>query len=160
MKRDPLAKARTVVYAAVALSMLAAAAAPCAAWAALGAAESTVQADGEALRANVQVTRGAAYAVHEMVMATGTRVREYASSGGVVYGVTWQGPFMPDLRQLLGTHFDAYAQSAHRVQVGRSLSIVNEPGLVVESLGHMRFHQGRAYLTDTVPAGVSIESIQ
>jgi uncharacterized protein DUF2844 len=158
MKRDTLAKARTAACAALALSLLAVA--PSAAWAALGAAESTVQADGTALRANVQVTRGAAYAVHEMVMATGTRVREYASSGGVVYGVTWQGPFMPDLRQLLGTHFDAYAQSAHRIQVGRSLSIVTEATLVVESSGHMRFHQGRAYLTDTVPAGVSIESIQ
>lgn len=160
MKRDPLAKARTVACAALPLSMLVAAASPSPAWATLGAAESTVQADGAAMRADVQVTRSAAYAVHEMVMATGTRVREYATPSGVVYGVTWTGPFMPDLRQLLGTYFDTYAQSAHRIQVGRSASIVNEPGLVVESFGHMRFHEGRAYLTDTVPAGVPVDSIQ
>jgi hypothetical protein len=128
--------------------------------AALGGDESTVRADGARMQAAVQRTSRAGYAMHEMKSAGGTIVREFVSPAGVVFGVSWQGPFMPDLRQLLGAHFDAFARSPHRARAGHARLLVTAPGLVVESTGHPRAFRGRAFLPDAVPAGISLESIQ
>ncbi|HUN93507.1 MAG TPA: DUF2844 domain-containing protein [Burkholderiaceae bacterium] len=128
----------------------------------LGGDAASVQADGTAMRAAaaVQVTPREGFAVHEMTSDRGTTVREFVSPAGVVYGVAWQGPFMPDLRRLLGAHFATFTGSTHRLQAGHAHLTVTEPGLVVESTGHLRAFRGRAYLPDAVPAGVSIDTIR
>ena len=38
--------------------------------------------------------------------------------------------------------------------------LIQEPGLVVQSGGHMRAYFGRAYIPDQVPQGVNIEEIK
>ena len=42
---------------------------------------------------------------------SGTTVREYVSSNGTVFAVAWQGPWLPDLRQMLGPYFDDYQRA-------------------------------------------------
>jgi hypothetical protein len=97
-------------------------------------------------------------------------VREYVSTGGKVFGVAWQGPWVPDMRQLLGSYFDQFARAnqaqaqANQAQKGarirRGPVLIDEPGLVVQIGGHPRAFAGRAYVPDMLPSGVGAENIQ
>jgi hypothetical protein len=119
----------------------------------------SVQADQARLNASVRVVATQFYSVHEMQTPTGGTIRQYVSPAGQVFAVSWQG-FSPDLRQLLGAHFDEYvaaaSQTAHR---GRGVHI--ETGdLVFDSGGHMRYVVGRAFLRSKLPSGVSSDEIR
>lgn len=101
------------------------------------------------------------FTVHEITLPTGTLVRQYVSSAGVVFAVTWSGPFMPDLRQLMGPHFDKMvARQANHVHAGRPFVRQHESDLVIESGGHPRSFIGRAYLPSALPVGVEEKDIQ
>jgi hypothetical protein len=128
--------------------------------ASLGDPASSVATDQARMRASRKVTASAAYSMHEITVPSGTRIREFVSSAtGRVFALTWQGPYMPDLKQLLGDRFDAFVQGARSGGASRSSALVSQPGLVVHSSGHMRAFSGKAYLPDQVPAGVRIEDI-
>jgi hypothetical protein len=122
--------------------------------AALGEQESSIDADQAHLRASARVTRTPAYTLHEMRSDSGTVVREYASPAGTVFAVSWQGPFLPDMKQLLGARFDELARAANGRR-RRGPLLIREPGLVVEMSGHPRSFSGRAYVPDLVPPGVA-----
>jgi len=126
----------------------------------LGESVKTVEQDRQQIRATRNITSHPAFAVHELHSAGGALVREYVSPAGVVFGVSWGGPSMPNLRQLLGTHFDTYVSSPNRQRGGHGHLVVRDATLVVESGGHMRSFHGRAYLSDALPAGVAIDDIQ
>jgi len=128
--------------------------------ASLGAGVQTVELDRQQIQATTKVTRRAAFAVHELQSAGGALVREYVSPSGVVFGVSWGGPTMPNLRQLLGAHFDIFVSSPNRQRGGHGHLVVHEGSLVVESGGHMRSFHGRAYLSDALPTGVTVDDIQ
>jgi hypothetical protein len=101
------------------------------------------------------------YTVHESTLPTGTVLRQYLSASGVVFGVAWSGPFKPDLRQLLGPHFDTMiTRQAGHVHAGRPFINQQESDLVIESGGHPRSFVGRAYLPSALPAGVTAQEIQ
>ena len=101
------------------------------------------------------------YTVHESSLPTGTLVRQYLSTAGVVFAVTWSGPFKPDLQQLLGAHFDTMlARQAGHVHAGAPLVAQHNADLVVESGGHMRGFVGRAYLPAALPPGVNVQDLQ
>jgi hypothetical protein len=88
-------------------------------------------------------------------------VRQYLSANGIVFAVTWSGPFKPDLRQLLGPHFDTMiARQSGTPHAGHPFTHLHENKLVIESRGHPRSFRGRAYLPDAIPAGVSPQDIQ
>lgn len=71
--------------------------------ASLGGDLSSVQTDQVRMRGAVmQVANRNAYTVHEMRAESGTIVREFVSQTGTVFAVAWQGPSIPDLRQVLG----------------------------------------------------------
>jgi hypothetical protein len=131
------------------------------AFATLGEDVSSVQSDQARMKAAVRFLPGQAYAVHEMRVPSGTVVREFVSPAGTVFGVTWQGSFAPDLRQLLGTHFEEYVQAAQAPanRRGRGLHIETDD-MVFESGGHMRFITGRAYLRSKMPQGVRADEIR
>jgi hypothetical protein len=137
------------------------------AWAALGGDVSSVQADQVRLQGSLQTISNASYTVHEIHAVGGAVVREYvASSGksaGKVFAIAWQGPWPPDMRQLLGSYFDQYVQAAKAqtaARMGRRPLTIEQPGLVVEIGGHPRSFFGRAFLPDQLPSGVSNEAIQ
>ncbi|MES1982498.1 MAG: DUF2844 domain-containing protein [Pseudomonadota bacterium] len=126
----------------------------------LGGNINTIDNDRARLKAQTQapVTASAAYTVYQMALPTQTVVRQYASANGTVFAVSWQGPFKPDLRQLLGPHFDTMV--AHQSHVARGRFNLNQANLVIESGGHMRNFFGRAYLPADIPAGVTVQDIQ
>jgi hypothetical protein len=105
--------------------------------------------------------------MHEIQGASGTVVREYVSaagaSAGKVFAVAWQGPWRPDMRQILGNYFEQFAQAAKsqsKSRMGRKPLMIELPGLVVEQSGHARAFAGRAYVPDMLPTGVRTEEIQ
>jgi hypothetical protein len=101
------------------------------------------------------------YTVHETILPTGTRVRQYVSKAGTVFAVTWSGPFMPDLRQMMGTYFDTMiARQAQNKHAGRRVYSQHDPNLVIESGGRPRHFVGRAYLPSSLPAGVTGQDIK
>jgi len=136
---------------------------PAVAFAALGGDDSSVQADQAQMRASLRTTRATAFTVHELQAPDGHVVREYLSPSGTVFGLVWQGPSKPDLRQLLGAHFEEFmeaVQAAQATRRGHGPLVVNLPGMVVVSGGHMRAFSGRAYLPQSLPEGVNADAIQ
>jgi hypothetical protein len=134
---------------------------PISAWAALGGDVVSVQNDAVRMKASIRSTFMAAYTVHEITDASGTVVKEFISPQGKVFAVSWQGPIRPNLQELLGTHFDEFDQAMKaRTYRVRGPAVVETPGLVVQSAGHMRGFVGRAYLPDSLPQGVTVNSLK
>ena len=92
----------------------------------------------------------------------GMTVREFLNPDGVVFAVSWSGPAMPDLSELLGPYFAQYAAALGSLpNPGRQRAIhLVLGGLVVDAGGHLRAYSGRAYLPTAVPAGVALESLR
>lgn len=133
--------------------------------AALGESVKSVDADRQALKASVRVLAdarfGAArYSAHEIQTPEGTLIREYVDLGGTVFAVTWQGSFMPNLRQTLGRYFETYQSVVRGVRKGRSGVSVVTPMLIVHSGGRLRAFSGIAYLPPAVPANVAIGELR
>ena len=135
------------------------------AFAALGGDASSVAADAAHMKATVQMKMAPSglYRTHEIQTAHGTVVHEFVSSEGRVFGVAWRGPFVPNMRQILGTYFQQYSAAAKEAKskyVGRRPMNLQQPGLVVQSTGHMRSYSGRAYVPGMLPQGVSAAEIR
>jgi hypothetical protein len=136
---------------------------PFPALASLGGDVTTVQADQAKMQGSLRTSSNNAYTLHEIQSSTGVAVKEYVSTSGKVFAVTWQGPFHPDLRQLLGTYFDQFeqAEQAQRAQRrGHGPVLIQQAGLVVQISGHMRAFVGKAYVPQMLPAGVHAEDIR
>ena len=131
---------------------------PC--FASLGDDASTIQADQAHLQATLRVTQSSAYTLHELLTPNGSDIREYVSPAGKVFAVAWHGPSRPDLRQLLGSHFEEFRQALQTRGPGHGPVVLNLPGLVVQLGGHMRDFVGHAYLPDQIPAGVRAEELR
>lgn len=138
--------------------------APSTAFASLGGTVASVDADRvRAQGALMRIVQSDAYALHEIRSASGTMVREYVNGSGTVFAVAWDGPWLPDLRQVLGDRFDQYqaAMTANqRARKGRGVIAIDEPGLVVQMSGHPRAFTGRAYVPALLPQGIQLESIR
>ena len=109
------------------------------------------------------ITRGDRFDVHQMQSATGTTVREYVSTTGQVFAVAWEGPWMPDLRQVLGPYFDAYQRNlavARNSRRSHGPITIRAGDLVVQIGGHPRAFAGRAYIDRLVPTGMQLETIR
>lgn len=134
------------------------------AFAGLGENVSSVQADQAHMQGTLRSTQSESYTLHEITAASGSVVREYVSAAtGKVFAVAWQGAWPPDMRQVLASYFAQYQQSAQtqaNSHVGRRPLVIHQPGLVVESGGHMRSFAGRAYIPDMLPDGVKAEVIR
>jgi hypothetical protein len=131
--------------------------------AALGGDLNSVQDDATQMKAAVKVQHKPAYAIHEITDKSKTVVREYVSPGGRVFGVAWQGPFMPSLSQILGSYMQQYAaglEKEHAKGPGRRPLMINQPDFVMETSGHMRAYYGRAYVPDLLPQGVQPEEVR
>jgi hypothetical protein len=101
------------------------------------------------------------YVLRDTTLATGTQVREYVSNSGVVFAVTWDGPFLPDLKALLGKYFDTMAAESARVpRAGRSNIAVSVPEVVIHSGGHMRAFEGSAWIPAEFPAGFTTNDVR
>ena len=142
----------------VSLCLLAVAATP--GWAVLGGSAESVVTDQVRLGANRTVVESQTYTVHEIMSPDGTVVREYVTPSGMVFGVSWTGPTIPDLSQLLGPYNAEYQKTLRAQSVRRRGVGVHNSNLVVENSGHMRAFHGRAYLNSLLPSGVKPEIVQ
>lgn len=103
----------------------------------------------------------ASYTVNETTLDSGTLVREYVGADGSVFAVSWNGPFLPDLRTLLGAQFATLtAENAVRAKGSRGQVRIARNDVVIESGGHMRAWVGRAWLVGALPAGFDTGAIQ
>lgn len=130
--------------------------------ASLGGLADSIETDRAAMKGQMHTRQGAAYSVHQIQGTHGTVVREYLSPDGIVFAVAWQGPFLPDLQQLLGPYFDMYIAGVKQQKasyVGRRPLNLQLPGLVVQRWGHLRAESGRAYIPEKVPLGVPVEGL-
>jgi hypothetical protein len=126
----------------------------------LGGIEASVFADQTQINATLRTVTSEKYTMHELQVPSGTTVREYVGATGMVFAVAWQGPAMPDLRQLLGPQFEQYvAAMAARRNVRGPVSI-QLPGLVVQSGGRMRAFAGKAFVPESLPQGVSANDVR
>jgi hypothetical protein len=141
-------------------AVLAAVLMPCIASAALGEAEVSVQADAAQLRGSIKVTERTNYRLHEIQLPSGTLVHEFAGPDGTVFAVAWSGPTQPNFRQTLGRYFDNYVTAAKARHGGLHRLEIQQSDLVVQAGGHMRAFSGRAYLPQSVPAGVSLGDLR
>lgn len=113
--------------------------------------------------ASASVGSASSYTVHTTTLPVGTVVNEYVGEDGVVFGVAWQGPRIPNLPTLLDGYFPQYVQGIQNQRVnggGRGNVSVTGSALVVRSGGHMGAFAGQAYLPPALPAGVSASDIK
>ena len=134
----------------------------CPALAALGGDVTSVEADQAHMKASVAVKQAEGYTVRALRTPGGTVVSEYVSPAGRVFAVAWHGPFFPEMQQILGSYFQQYsaALQARKKVYGHHPLNLEQPGLVVQSAGHMRAYVGRAYIPEMLPAGLKAEEIK
>lgn len=132
------------------------------AFASLGGSAGSVAQDRAAMNAQESVAHFTGYTVEEMRAPYATVVDEYVSNTGTVFAVTWRGQFPPQMQQVLGKYFQEYrdALAAQPHEYGHHPLNIQEPGLVVQTFGHMGAYYGRAYLPDQMPAGVEADQIR
>ena len=121
-----------------------------------------VQFDAEATTVVSGVSSaGSNYFTRDTTLAAGTRVREYVSGSGVVFAVTWDGPFLPDLKALLGKYFETMTTESVRVpRAGLSRIAIDRPEVVINSGGHMRAFEGSAWIPAEFPAGFTAGDVR
>ncbi|MGD0222286.1 MAG: DUF2844 domain-containing protein [Terriglobia bacterium] len=131
------------------------------AWAVLGEPEASVSADRQFLRGQIRDEAHEGYRLHQITYSSGAVVREYVSPAGKVFGVSWQGPRVPNMQQLLGSYF-TYLQQYAQAQTGRHGGplIIQKNDFVFSSGGHMRSYHGRAYLPSLLPTNLLPEVVQ
>ncbi len=130
----------------------------------LGATAASVEADRISMKGQVSTRSEAGYSVQEITAASGTVVREYVSSSGVVFAVSWYGPAMPNLQQTLGTYFTQYqaavqARAQGMRHFGHNRLQIRTPSLVVHAGGHMHQYFGVAYVPALMPPNTSLSDL-
>jgi hypothetical protein len=141
------------------------------AWAVLGEYANSVASDQQVMHGEVRAIARQGYSVQEIKSGEQTVVREYVSPSGLVFGVAWHGPAMPNLQQLLGSYFAEFQQMRGVYDAGSSQTVrsnvrrrgpivVRTDKLVVESGGHMRSFHGRAYAPRLFPQNITPEVVQ
>jgi hypothetical protein len=125
------------------------------AWAGLGETVGSVRIDQAMLRGKLASFARQGYSMQQITAPDGAIVKEYVSPGGIVFGIAWQGPAMPNLAQLLGPYFSQFEQAAQSRRARRAPLVLNTSQLVVESGGHLRSFHGRAYVPGLLPSNVS-----
>jgi hypothetical protein len=128
--------------------------------AALGESVDSVERDQRRLEGQLRSVALPGYSIHQITREDGLTVKEFVSPRGTVFGVSWAGPAMPDLSQLLGKYYADFQRAAQSRARRRAPIAVRIGDLVVESGGHMRSFRGRAYVDSLVPNTVSAAVVQ
>ena len=123
--------------------------------AALGGSADTVESDRVSMKALTRPAATGALQKQELQLPSGTVVTEYLNGSGLVYAVSWIGPRLPDLQQVLGNYFANYQSAAKQPVVRHRLVRLSSADIVIESSGKMRAFVGRAWVPAMLPAGVT-----
>lgn len=96
----------------------------------------------------------------QQTLASGTELREWVNTDGIVFALSWSGPFLPDLREQLGMHFQVLTDAQKRRTGLRVPVRVQQADLVIVSGGRMGAFEGRAWIPSLLPAGFDTATIQ
>jgi hypothetical protein len=130
------------------------------AWAALGDNVSSVNSDVQALGGQHVMVAKVGYNVHQITLPDGSVVKEFVSSAGWVFGISWTAHFMPNLPQLLGSYLTDLQQGQRTNVVRRRAVTIQTDNFVFSSVGHARYFRGRAYVPGLVPPNLTPEVVQ
>jgi hypothetical protein len=128
---------------------------PTAVYAALGESGVSIARDRAALRSSLSTISMKGYDVQELRTESGATVREYVTSAGTVFALTWNGTQVPDLKLLLGAYFDRYMTAAQAHRTGHHVLSVATPDLVMTVVKFQRKSSGRVYVPSLMPNGVT-----
>lgn len=124
----------------------------------------SVQADRQRLASAHKQSAAPGFEVHTLSARDGSVVREYVGADGIVFAVTWSTRGKPRLDQLLGRHFDSYAEAGRQAMQRRAgvmhAAALQRGDLVVESTGHLNAFSGRAWLRSRLPAGMGSDALR
>lgn len=132
------------------------------AFAGLGEHESSIHADTVRMHARRAVAALPLYSVNDLLTVDGSRVRQYVSSRGMVFAVSWNTLYKPDLSAVLGAAFPTYAKAAQDATKipGIQRHFRHESlDVVVQSTAHLHVFSGFAFRPSLVPKGVSPERL-
>jgi hypothetical protein len=110
-------------------------------------------------RAPATTSAGVAYTDIDRTLKSGTVVHEFVDATGAVFAVTWSGPFKPDLKKLLGRHFDTLSEGGKPRGNGGPVDVKSDEA-VVQSGGHMGAFEGRAWIPSRLPAGFDTQEMK
>ncbi len=127
--------------------------------AALGGDASSVESDRANMKGALRVTAGVDYSVHEIQAPSGMVIHEYVSAEGKVFAVSWRGPGLPDLPQLLGSYSAQLRTAATHPHYNHHRMHIETAGVVMQSSGHLRTRSGRAWVPALLPQNFSIKDI-
>jgi len=130
------------------------------AWATLGEEVSSVDSDVQVFHGKHIMVAKVGYSLHQISTPDGSVVNEYVSPAGIVFGVSWQSHFIPDLHQLLGTYLTNLQQGQRTNVVRRRAVTVRGDNFVFSSVGHLRSFHGSAYVPGLIPANLTPEVVQ
>jgi len=97
--------------------------------------------------------------VFQTKLPSGTQIKEFVNAENVVVGVSWQGPTLPNLKSLLGEHFDKFVNRPVAHSANHRSAELTTDELVVQSHGQMRNFAGKAYLPKLLPTGFNPDQI-
>lgn len=130
----------------------------------LGAAPLSSQTTSAAIKRQASSANASAlYTVHETTLENGTVLREFTSRSGQVFALTWRGPVLPDMQDVLGTYLPVYQEQLRQQKaqgLRRGPVAVQHASLVLRSNGRMRRFSGQAYAPALLPSGVAIADLQ
>jgi hypothetical protein len=124
----------------------------------LGGDVPSVVANQTHLGAARQVQKVAGGERHVLALPSGIVVHQYVSAAGRVYAITWRGPRMPDLRELLGPYFAQLERRESYAPLGHHRLSFDGTDFAIRSAGHRGSFSGRAWVPSQVPAGVTIDN--
>ncbi len=127
--------------------------------AALGGSADSIESDRISMKGLTRPVPSGTVAKQELQLPSGTVVTEYLTNDGLVFAVTWHGPVLPDLHQVLGNYFVNYQSAARQPVVRHRLVRLTSPDIVIESSGKMRAFTGRAWVPTLLPSGVTSADI-
>ena len=127
---------------------------------ALGDDVAAVAKDRARMQASLHIQQRGNYEVHELATPTGTKVREFVGQDSKVFAVSWSGGWRPNLRDIMGVHYDRFIEGTRGKRRSRGPVRIELPGMVVVMGGYLRTFFGQVYLTDLLPSGVQPQDLR
>jgi hypothetical protein len=126
----------------------------------LGGNAASVEADRVSMKGVARTTPGVDYDIHEIQTPAGVVIHEYVSAQGKVFAVSWHGPGLPDLRQLLGSYAARLEQAQTRSPHYNHHHLrIETPDVMMQFDAYLRSRSGRAWVPALLPQSLAPKDI-
>lgn len=108
-----------------------------------------------------QSVNAASYTDMKDTLESGTEIHQYVNDRGTVFAVSWSGPFLPDLKEMLGAHFTTLVDHVKQHPGGARAQVrVQQDDVVIFSGGRPGAFEGRAWVPALLPAGFDTNAVR